>query len=270
MSQQHVQNDRDARAAVDKAISLLAAFRSEAHTGLGVSELARRSDMSKSTAFRLLKILLRNGVVEKSGTSYRLGPQLHTLTARDETPRHAAIRDSLTPFLADLYELTHATVHLAVIHGPDVIYLNKLYGHRTVLAPSRIGGTAPAHCTGVGKVLLAYDPVARDNLLTTSLRAVTAATITDAVALGLELDEVRRAGVALDCGEVAQGLACVAAPVMVRGVAVAALSVSGSSESFDSSAVEPLLRRVCHAAGQSLTARRGLVHRPSHLTPISA
>src|SRR5215204_7135594 len=109
MSKPQVDHDRDARAAVDKAISLLAAFRTEAHTGLGVSELARRSDMSKSTAFRLLQSLMRNGVVEKSGTSYRLGAQLQSLTARQDTPRHAAIRDALTPFLADLYELTHET-----------------------------------------------------------------------------------------------------------------------------------------------------------------
>ncbi len=270
MSKPQVDHDRDARAAVDKAISLLAAFRTEAHTGLGVSELARRSDMSKSTAFRLLQSLMRNGVVEKSGTSYRLGAQLQSLTARHDTPRHAAIRDALTPFLADLYELTHETVHLAVLQGADVIYLNKLYGHRTVSAPSRIGGRAPAHCTGVGKVLLAYDPVARESLHTTDLRAVTAATITDAVELGLELDGVRRAGIARDREEVAPGLACVAAPVLVRGVAVAALSVSGNSERFDPSMVEPMLRRVCHAAGQSLTARRGLLTRPTHLTTISA
>jgi len=270
MSQQLLDPDRDTRAAVDKAISLLSAFGENAYSGIGVSELARRSEMSKSTAFRLLAMLIRNGVVEKSGTSYRLGSQLHTLTAQPDSPRHAAIRDALTPFLADLYELTHETVHLAVLQGPDVIYLNKLYGHRTVSAPSRIGGRAPAHCTGVGKVLLAYDPVAREQLLSTELRAMTAATITDGSRLSLELDQVRKAGVARDHEEVATGLSCIAAPVIVRGAAVAALSLSGSSDRFDPSSVEALLRRVCHAAGQSLAARRGMVNRSSHLTPVSA
>lgn len=270
MSQQHADGDRDTRAAVDKAISLLASFRDEAYTGLGVSELARRSDMSKSTAFRLLAMLIRNGVVEKTGTVYRLGAQLQTLAAPVDTPRHAMVRDALTPFLVDLYELTHETVHLAVLQGTDVVYLNKLYGHRTVAAPSRIGGRAPAHCTGVGKVLLAYDPVAREHLLQRDLRPLTSASITDATQLGLELDRVRGAGVAKDRGEVASGLTCVAAPVMVRGAVVAALSVSGATGRFAPQTVEPLLRRVCAAAGQTLTARRGLVSRPTSVVPLSA
>lgn len=262
--------DRDSRAAVDKAVSLLAAFRDDAHTGLGVSELARRAEMSKSTAFRLLGMLKRNGVVEKSGTSYRLGAQLQLLAAPADTPRHAVLRDTLTPFLIDLYESTHETVHLAVLQGPDVVYLNKLFGHRTASAPSRIGGRAPAHCTGVGKALLAFNARARDEVLATELRAVTAASVTDPTVLGRELDLVRRVGTAHDRDEVSVGLSCVAAPILVRGVAVAALSVSRSTDRVDDSSVEAVLRRVCHAASQSLNARRGIVSRPSHLRTVSA
>src|SRR6185369_16671772 len=117
---------RDDRAAVDKAVSLLAAFGAEACTGLGVSELARRTHLSKTTAHRVLGMLERNGVVERSGTSYRLGARLHELGRVAQVPGHERIRDLLLPFLTDLYELTRQTVHLAVLHGTDVVYLAKL------------------------------------------------------------------------------------------------------------------------------------------------
>src|SRR4051794_769532 len=64
---------RDDRTAVDKAMSLLNAFGQDSVGGVGVSELARRADLSKSTAFRLLGMLQRNGAVERAGNAYRLG-----------------------------------------------------------------------------------------------------------------------------------------------------------------------------------------------------
>lgn len=250
--------ERDTRAAVDKAISLLTAFGDDAHSGLGVSELARRSGMSKSTAFRLLGLLTRNGVVDKTGKTYRLGHQLQLLSASTETRRHGLIREGVTPFLAELYEATHETTHLAVLQGSDVVYLGKIFGHRSAAAPSRVGGRAPAHCTGVGKTLLAYDPGAREALMTGTLRALTTRTITDPADLAIELDQVLRRGIAHDTDEAVAGLSCVAAPIIVRGTVVAALSVSGSSDSFATAALELVLRRVCAAAGRHLTATRRL------------
>ena len=250
--------ERDSRAAVDKAISLLTAFRDDAHSGLGVSELARRSDMSKSTAYRVLGMLTRNGVVDKSGKTYRLGHQLQLLSAPAETRQHGVIRERVTPFLADLYEATHETAHLAVLQGSDVVYLGKIFGHRSAAAPSRVGGRAPAHCTGVGKTLLAYDHFAREALMSRPLRALTTRTITDPADLADELDRVLGHGVAHDSDEAAVGLSCVAAPIIVRGTVVAALSVSGASDRFAAAALEPVLRRVCAAAGRHLTATRRL------------
>ena len=209
---------RDDRAAVDKAISLLVAFGDQASSGLGVTELARRAQMSKSTAYRVLGMLERNAVVERVGTGYRLGSRLHELGRAVYAPGHDRIRDLLLPFLTDLYEITRHTVHLATLHGTDVVYLAKLYGHRPVPAPSRIGGRLPAHCTAVGKVQLAYDYTAAAQL-TGPLRRFTARTITDPTELAGELDRIRRDGIAFDEQESQLGLSCVAAPVFAASSA---------------------------------------------------
>src|SRR5699024_9524246 len=152
-------------------MALLNAFGDDSMTGVGVSELARRADMPKSTACRLLASLQDSGAVERAGSAYRLGPMIRSLGEPPESELHGRLRAVLTPFLATLFELTRQTVHLAVLDGTDVVYLNKLYGHLAVRSPSRIGGRVPAYCTGVGKVLLAFEPELTQQVLSEPLAA---------------------------------------------------------------------------------------------------
>jgi DNA-binding IclR family transcriptional regulator len=240
---------------VDKAISVISAFGQDAQIGVGVSELARRAGLSKSTTFRLLGMLERNGVVERAGTAYRLGPTIRELGDQASTKEQDLIRDVLTPFLADLYEATHFTVQLAVLSGTEVVYLNKLEGHRRLRTPSRIGGRMPAYCTAVGKILLAHDPDAFDATLKRPRHQWTDATITDEDELRAELWKVRKDGVAIDRGESLDSLLCIAAPVAGRqGEALAALSVSGDVDMFRPEQHEGVLRRICY--GASVAAAR--------------
>jgi IclR family transcriptional regulator, KDG regulon repressor len=243
---------RDDRAAIDKAFSLLVAFGDDASTGLGVSELARRTSLSKSTAFRVLGMLERNAMVERIGTSYRLGSRLHDLGRAVYAPGHDRLRDVLLPYLTELFEATRHTVHLATLHGTDVLYLAKLYGHRTVTAPSRIGGRLPATCTSIGKVLLAYDPDAAAAALAAPLSRLTPRSIVDPAVLGQELSAIRREGVATDIEESRIGVQCVAAPVLGRnGRPMAALSVSAPIGT-DMRPLTAALRRLCACAAQGL------------------
>lgn len=247
---------RDDRAAVDKAISLLIAFGDRASSGLGVSELARRAQLSKSTAHRVLGMLERNGVVERVGTDYRLGERLHELGRAVYAPGHEGVRDLLLPYLTDLYELTRHTCHLAVLHGTDVVYLAKLYGHNAALVPSRIGGRLPAHATAVGKVMLAYDPKAAAQTTAVPLNRFTGRTITDADALSTELDRIRRLGVAFDDEESRPGLHCVAAPVLDHtGRAVAALSIAGRRGHIDTQRLGTEVRRIAADASRAWAGR---------------
>ncbi|GCE44882.1 transcriptional regulator, IclR family [Rhodococcus wratislaviensis] len=253
-----VDGTRDGRAAVDKAMSLLASFGQDGATGVGVSELARRADLSKSTAFRVLAMLERNGVVERTGTDYRLGARLHDLGRTVYAPGQERLRDQLIPFVTDLYGATQETVHLACLHGTDVVYLAKLYGHRQVTSPSRIGGRLPAHCTAVGKALLAYHPDSAQQALGRALRQYTDRTIVDPVELTAELDRVRREGIAFENGEAQPGLSCIAAPVLgAHGRSVAALSVSGPTGRLDVRRHAATLRRIASAAAKALPSERG-------------
>lgn len=248
---------RDDRSSVDKAIAVLIAFGPYAESGLGVSQLARRASLSKSTAFRVLGMLERNGVVERIGRNYRLGARLHELAQSVYSPRHDQIRDLLIPFVSDLYEATHETVHLAAMHGSDVLYLAKLYGHRQVKSPSRIGGRVPAYSTAVGKALLAFDPEALELTLARNLVPLTSATITDRDALLNQVATVRTFGVAIEREEAAPGLACLAAPVFGQsGRPIAALSVSATPARLDIRALEPVLRRVASDATKAISRRR--------------
>lgn len=255
MSSPHAASSREDRSAVDKAMALLSSFGKEALTGVGVSELARRAEMSKSTAFRVLGMLQHSGAVERAGNAYRLGRLIHSLGAGQEMAVHNRIRDALTPYLADLYELSRQTVHLAVLVGTEVAYLNKLYGHMQVRSPSRIGGHAPAYCTAVGKMLLAYDADASEQVLASEMSAWTPSTITDPEALRVELRNVRRDNLAFDREEILLGLNCIAAPVMGRnGRPVAAFSISGPAGKFKPETQATTLRRVCYAASQAFAA----------------
>lgn len=253
---------RDSRTAVDKALALLSAFGNDASVGVGVSELARRAELSKSTAFRLLGMLERNGAVERAGSNYRLGPLLHQLASPIVMPEIDLVRDTLTPFLAHLYERSRQTVHLAVLEGTNVVYLNKLHGLQSLPTPSRIGGRIPAYCTGVGKAMLAFDPELTERIVGGELTRWTPHTITDPDRLRAELARVRADGIAYDREEVRQGLVCVAAPVRgPNGRPVAAMSVSGPANSFNPRSQAPAMRAICAEASRAYAARLRMYRR---------
>src|SRR5262245_9453400 len=102
--------DAEARTAVDKAFDLLAAFPGGGAT-VGVTELARDLALSKSTVFRLLTIMERNGFVEHRGSRYRLGRKLYDLGAQVYEPQPGSLHELLSPCMAYLHEKSHETVH---------------------------------------------------------------------------------------------------------------------------------------------------------------
>ncbi|WP_055523910.1 IclR family transcriptional regulator [Streptomyces graminilatus] len=251
-----VSTSLEQQTAVDKALVLLKSL-AELDGEAGVSELARRTRLTKSTAFRLLGILQRNDLVERVGSDYRLGTQMLDIGTRAYGSAPVLLRDSLMPHLVDLYELTHETVHLAVLHGTDIVYVNKLHGHRAARSPSQIGARLPAYCTGVGKVLLAFDHDAAEAAVAEGLTPRTEYTLSGPDRFRAALRDIRQDGIAYDRQEATLGLTCVAVPIMgPAGRPVAALSVAGAEPRFDPARFAPALRRVAHEASRTVAAAR--------------
>ncbi|MCB1001660.1 MAG: IclR family transcriptional regulator [Acidimicrobiales bacterium] len=247
---------------INRAVDLLAAFTQGPGSVLTLAELARRTGLPKPTLHRLLAALEVQGLVDRTASGYQLGIRLFELG--EHVPRKHKLREAALPFMQDLFEASHDTVHLAVLDGTDVVYLERIHGHRALNVASRVGGRLPAHCTGVGKALLAYNPEAALRVMAMPLPPRTAYTITSHQVLAEELQRIRQTGISYDREENSLGITCVAAPIVVDGHAVGAVSVT----SAPGSDVERYASAVRTAA---LGIRRSLGRTPIlHPTPPRA
>jgi IclR family KDG regulon transcriptional repressor len=195
----------------------------------GVSEIAKLLDISKSTASEVMATLAEAGLLTRTRSGrYRLGWRLFELSQvlLDNTDFCTVARLAMQ----ELVERWGETTHLAVLEGAHVVYVEKLQATPAVqILLSRVGARLPAHCSGVGKVLLAHQDWQHvaELMQEQELRVFTPNTITNLDALASELARVRAQGYAFDHEEVALGLCCVAAPIYdLEGRAIAAISMS--------------------------------------------
>jgi len=217
---------------VSKALTLLDAFTAE-KPQLTLSELARRAGAHKSSAFRLLSTLEAHGFVEKSpaGRGYRLGWKPLELAGR--LLGRYELRELAAPFMEELARKSGEIVHLSILDGSQIVYLDKRGRSQPLTVSTTIGGRSPAHASAMGKVLLAGLPAAELQrvLGARRLERFTPTTITDRSRLGRELEAIRRLGFALDSEEAFPGIRCVAAPLRDReGVVRAAISVTAPTQ----------------------------------------
>lgn len=224
-----------------------------AHGGAAaLSELARGLQLSRSTVHGILATMRRRGLVSQDPLGrYVLGLKLfewgNLAVARLD------LRAVAAPVLQHLVEQFQETVHLVVGDGPDVVYIDKRESLQSIRIASQVGWRLPAHCTGVGKALLAARPEPElDQLLDSlELQPLTANTITDRQRLRAHLREVAQRGYALDDEEIVVGLRCVAAPLRDHtGAAIAALSVSGPTVRMTLSRLEEIAPAVVAAAAE--------------------
>jgi DNA-binding IclR family transcriptional regulator len=206
-----------------KAFEVLRAFNSRDRV-MTLSDLARAAQLPKSTVHRLLGRLVELDAVERHGDGYKLSLGLLQLGA---TTPAARIRDEAMPYLAALHRWTGETVHFAVLRRFDVVYLEKLARPDSLAALSRVGARLPANCTAVGKALLAWEDF--DDLvhfLPSPMPRLTPSSIGEVDALISELRESKEQRLAREQNEAIPGLSCIAAPVVVQGLAVAAVSIA--------------------------------------------
>jgi len=243
----------DTTSVLGKVMTVLTSFTVDDH-GVRLAELSRRTGLAKGTLHRVLGDLVEVRLLDRTVDGYRLSGQLFELGMRASVERQ--LLEVATPFMEDLYERTHETVHLGVLEGQEVVYVAKIGGHRQVRSPSRIGGRMPLHCTAIGKALLANSP--RDlfeGVVAAGLPRRTPRTVSAPGMLARQLEVVVETGIAYEYEESALGIVCVAAAVLdPDDRPVAAISATGPVTRFQPERHAAAVRAA--AAGVSATLAR--------------
>ncbi|MCG7631823.1 helix-turn-helix domain-containing protein [Gordonia McavH-238-E] len=202
-------------AVLDRLSLVLDAF--DGRDRLSLAEIVLRTGLPRSSAHRMLERLVALRWLSRDGRSYSLGIRLVELgsLAVHQDRVHAAS----TEHLHQLYRTTGMVVHLAVLDGGDVVYLDKIGGRLAPLVPTRIGGRRDARRSALGRALLAY-----------SGHRIPGA------------DLILEHGIAVERNESVAGFGCIAAPIGPIGEATTAVSVCGPLRDlvFDSTMITPV------------------------------
>ena len=224
---------------LNKAFDLLYSFNDSSRV-MTLSELARASGLPKSTVHRLLARLVDLGALEHHRSGYKLGLGLLQLGA---TTPAANMRDLGIPFLVALQRWSGLTVTCAVLRDFDTVFIERLAPLDETFQLARVGARLPANCTAIGKALLAQEDL--EDLaafLPDRLPQLTPCSITDSAEFVEHLRIVVKEGVAREYGEAQLDLESLGMPVVVNGLTVAAVAVSGPSHQPLGSRVEEALR----------------------------
>ncbi|UGQ10853.1 IclR family transcriptional regulator [Yinghuangia sp. ASG 101] len=243
--------------AVTRALDILELFL-DAEDPLSAPQIVRRLGLPRTTVHELLVTLVARGYLVQEPSGYRLGVRVHQLgSSYAERLDLAAEGRHVARGVA---ELCGETVHIGVLEGTDVVYIAKVDSTHAVRMVSATGRRLPAHCTAVGKMLLASlsDDALRARLPEgVPLPAMTARSITETPALFAELAAARERGTASEDRESNADVSCVAAPVRDHaGDVVAALSISVPTLRWNDERREEL-RRLAASGAEELSARLG-------------
>lgn len=198
----------------------------------GVSELARALDCQKSTVFRLLTTLKNSGYIARDEESERYSLTLKLFKIGTTVVNNLDFNKEALPVLNRLSHLSSETIHLCTLENDRLVYIQKIESTHSlrVTMMSRVGQSTPLYCTGVGKILLAYQKPEKIQwfLQNMEFTEFTGQTIANPFELTAELEKIRLLGIAIDNEEHEAGVRCVAAPIFDRyGNICAALSISG-------------------------------------------
>lgn len=242
---------------VANSIRLTKAF-SENEYEMGISALAARLGLAKSTVHRLATTLVEYDILEQNRETgkYRLGLALFELGTL--VRRKMDVMSEAQAQIHALADLSGETVQLAILDHLSVLYIRIRESRQAVRMSTGLGSRAPAHCTSVGKALLAYQPPeVIQQVIDNGLRRYTPNTITEGPRLLEELASVRQKGYAIDDEEIESGLRCVAAPIRDHsGRVVAAISVAAPVQRMTKKNLQTTVPSVA-AAAEAISRRLG-------------
>jgi IclR family transcriptional regulator, KDG regulon repressor len=227
--------------------------------GIGLADLSKRVGLHNSTTFHLVKTMVSLGYIrqEKESKRYRVGRPLFALAA--SSLDEIEMVSLATPILEELARETGESSHFAVRMGDAVVVIARTSGPGAFQLTDRVGVVRPAHCTALGKVILAAlrpDQLARF-LERVELTPSTDKSIAEVPALMREIEAVKRDGIAFDDGEFNIEVRCVAVPVKdFTGQTIGALGISGPIWRLSIQALQSRAK-IVQAAAERLSAEFG-------------
>ena len=250
---------RSQTSAAGKVLAVLATFDRDRQNQT-LSQIARRTGLPLSTAHRIVGELAAWGALERGDSAtWHVGLRLWEVAS--VCPRSQILREAALPFMQDLYETTHENIQLAVREGTELVFVERIAGHRSVELLTMVGSRFPLAATGMGRVLLAYAPYdIQEAVLEAPLRSWTSHTVTDPRTLRGQLSRIRREQIFVSDRQLSENTVAVAAPVRLGlgGEVNAALGivVAARSASRVRQLREPL-RRAVQALSIELGRRSG-------------
>ena len=232
--------------------------------GIPLAELSKRVGLHNSTTFHLVRTMVSLGYIrQEKDKRYRVGRPLFALAA--SSLDEIEMVNLATPILEELSRETGESGHFAVRMGDSVVVVARTSGPGAFQLTDRVGVVRPAHCTALGKVILAAlrpDQLQRF-VERVELKSSTEKSITEIPALLREIEEVRRSGIAFDDGEFNLEVRCVAVPVRdFTGNVVGALGISGPVWRLTIQALQSR-SKIVQAAADRLSREFGAKREPS-------
>jgi IclR family pca regulon transcriptional regulator len=258
------ERSRYAVRALERGLALLQALGNDLHDPT-LAEVSAHLGLHKPSAFRLLATLQALGYVEQDVRTkrYRLG--LRVLDLGYSYLASRSFPEQALPFIEALARQCDEAASLAVLDGPEIVYVARAATNRVMSSNLRVGSRLPAYCASLGKALLAFRPDDETNvaLACTRFEALTPNTLMSEADLREQLALVRRRGYAINNEETEPGLISAAAPVFdASGVAIAAINVSTSTGRVSVAELEA--RFVPHLLRTATEVSRTLGYRGDH------
>ncbi|WP_325529866.1 IclR family transcriptional regulator [Sporomusa sp.] len=243
-------NDSKQIQSIARAVSILDHLAANGNED-SLSNISRTIGLSKSTTYSIIATLEQLGLVQQDQTSarYSLGMKLFELGQIVHSSMD--IRKLAVPPLRELVAKHGETAHLGVLSQGEVVYIDKVASLHSIGISSQIGGRNPAHCTGVGKMLISglADEEVEKIVSEKKLKKFTEKTITDGAALQQHLQKIRQQGFAVDDEEIESGLRCIAAPIRDhRRKVIAAISLSGPTQRMNPEKLDQIIADVVDTA----------------------
>jgi len=212
---------------------------------MGITEISKDLHMGISTVYRILTTLKYRGyVIQNQHTlKYTLGIQSFILGSKVQSATNLV--DLVTPFLQKLSQKTNESINFSILEDREAVCLSKIESPEVLRTDIKIGARLPAHCTSVGKALLAFLPERKltmiygeDNI---KLHTPTPNSISSVMELKKCLKKIKKDGYATDKEEFKTGINCLGVPILNNeGISIAGISVTGPSSRFNLSEIKKL------------------------------